>query len=398
MRVLHAFNVPRSGSGSTAASLNTIAALRAHHGLEIEVFSRSSRELPPGLSGRLRAGLSAFYPAEAVADFRRTLARFRPDLVHVNELFPLISPWVLRDCRDQGIPVVMTIDDYHPTCPTRNHFRAGAPCTECLGGREWRAVANNCRDSLAESGVNALYNTMVRRLGLLSQGVAQYIAPSRFTGDWAVRHAGLPAARMNTVHPTVRLPATGVDAGAGGYIAFAGRFVPEKGVQVLLEAAALMDLPVKLSRNVTQFVQIDLPPGVDVVVTQDRDELDAFYRGARMLVLPSIWFDSFPTVGEESMAHGVPVVGSRIGGIGEMVDDGVDGLLFEPGNARQLADLARALWHDTPRCSRMGAAARTKALAHWSAESHAAQVMRIYERALGGTLPASTGAAAALPA
>lgn len=383
MKVLHAFNVPRSGSGSTAASLNTIAALRAHEGVEIEVFSRSSRDLAQGLAGRLRAGVSAFYPAEAITDFRRVLAAFRPDLVHVNELFPLISPWVLRDCHAQGVPVVMTIDDYHPSCPTRNHFRAGALCTECLGGREWRAVANNCRDSLAESSVNALYNAMVRRLGWLATGVAQYITPSNFTGEWAVQHAGLPAARMNTVNPTVRLPDRGVNAGDGQYIAFAGRFVPEKGVQVLLQAAGLMDLPVKLSRHVSQFVTIDLPAGVDVVVTQDRDELDTFYRGARMLVLPSIWFDSFPTVGEEVMAHGVPVVGSRIGGISEMVQDGVDGLLFTAGDAVQLAGLAAALWHDPSRCSRLGAAARAKALARWGAASHAAQVMRVYERALG---------------
>ena len=383
MKVLHAFNVPRSGSGSTAASLNTIAALRAHEGVEVEVFSRSSRDLAPGLSGRLRAGVAALYPADAVTDFRRLLAAFRPDLVHVNELFPLISPWVLRACHAQGVPGVMTIDDYHPSCPTRNHFRAGALCTECLGGREWRAVANNCRDSLAESGVNALYNAMVRKLGLLATGVSQYITPSNFTGEWAVQHAGLPAARMNTVNPTVRLPALGVDAGRGQYIAFAGRFVPEKGVQVLLQAAALMNLPVKLSRHVSQFVTIDLPPGVDVVVTQDRAELDNFYRGARMLVLPSIWFDSFPTVGEEVMAHGVPVVGSRIGGISEMVQDGVDGLLFNAGDAAQLADLATALWHDPARCSRLGTAARAKALARWGAASHAAQVMRVYERALG---------------
>ena len=168
MRVLHAFNVPRSGSGSTTASLNTIAALRQHEGVEIEIFLRSSRDLAPGLAGRVRAGVSAFYPAEAVREFRRTLQSYRPDLVHVNELFPLISPWILRACRESAVPVVMTIDDYHPTCPIRNHFRDGRTCTECLGGREWRAVANNCRGSLAESAVNALYNTMVRKLGMIT--------------------------------------------------------------------------------------------------------------------------------------------------------------------------------------------------------------------------------------
>ncbi len=382
MKVLHAFNEPRSGSGSTAASLNTIAALRAHEGVEIEVFTRSSRELPPGLAGRLRAGLSAFYPAEAVQAFRRTLVSFKPDLVHVNELFPLISPWVLNVCRDQRVPVVMTIDDYHPTCPTRNHFRDGRLCTECLGGREWRAIRNNCRASLAESTVNAAYNAMVRKLGLLTDSVDQYITPSDFTGRWAVQHAGLPASRMNTVNPAVRLPPTAADAGAGQYVAFAGRFVPEKGVHVLLDAARQMDLPVKLSRNVTQFATINLPAGVDVVVTSSREELDAFYRAARILVLPSLWFDSFPTVGEEAMGHGIPVVGSRIGGVEEMVIDGVDGALFTPGDAHELAQKVVALWGDPQRCRAMGGAARAKAIANWGAAPHARRVAKVYERAL----------------
>jgi glycosyltransferase involved in cell wall biosynthesis len=387
LKVLHAFNIPRSGSGSTAASLNTIAALREHEGIEVEVFTRSSRELPPGLSGRVQAGLSAFYPAEALAAFRRLLASYRPDLVHVNELFPLISPWVLRSCREYAVPVVMTIDDYHPTCPTRNHFRDGRPCTECLGGREWRAVANNCRGNLAESGVNALYNIMVRKLKLITDCVDQYIAPSDFTGHWAVQHAGVPAHRMNTVNPAVRLPAAAADAGAGQYVAFAGRFVAEKGVHVLLKAARQLALPVKLSRNVTQSATIELPPGVDVVVTSDREELDAFYRAARMLVLPSLWFDSFPTVGEEAMGHGIPVVGSRIGGVPEMVVDGVDGVLFEPGDANGLAEKVGALWRDPQRCREMGAAARAKAVANWGAAPHARRVMQVYERALEGRPP-----------
>ncbi len=384
MKVLHAFNMPRSGSGSTAGSLNTIAALREHEGVDVEVFTRSSRELPPGLAGRVRAGLSALYPVEAVQAFRRTLASYRPDLVHVNELFPLISPWVLRACREHAVPVVMTIDDYHPTCPTRNHFRDGHPCTECLGGREWRAVANNCRHSLAESTVNAVYNTMVRKLHLITDFVEQYIAPSDFTGRWAVQHAGVPAQRMTTVNPAVRLPQTATDAGTGKYVAFAGRFVPEKGVQVLLDAARKMGLPVKLSCHVTQFAPLDLPPGVDVVVTRKREELDAFYREARMLVLPSLWFDSFPTVGEEAMGHGVPLVGSRIGGVTEMIIDGVDGTLFEPGNADELAAKVVALWRDPQLCRTMGAAARAKAVAHWGAVPHARSVMRVYERALAG--------------
>lgn len=382
MRVLHAFNQPRSGGGSLAASLATIGALR-QHGVEVEVFTRNSRDLPPGLGGRLQAGLSAFYPAEAVRAFGVQLRRFRPDLVHINELYPLISPWVLRHCRAEGIPVVMTVDDFHLTCPARNHFRDGQVCTECLGGREHRMLVNNCRGSLAENLVNTAYSSMVRRFQLIRSAVDHYVTPSNFTSRWVVEQLGVDPAQVTTVQHTIDLPPAPVDnAGAGGYIAFAGRFVPEKGIDVLLDAARIMQLPVALSRNQHHFVTIDLPADVRVVVTQGRDDLAAFYRGARMLVVPSVWFETFGVVGAESMAHGVPVVGSDFGAVADLVDDGVDGLLFRMGDAADLARQAAGLWHDPARCQAMGRRARTKAETLFPPDVHARRMVTLYRQVI----------------
>ena len=384
MKVLHAFNAPRSGGGSLAASRASIAVLRAH-GVEVEVFSRDSRNLPQGLAGRIQAGLSAFYPREAVRDFDRVLGQFQPDLVHINELFPLVSPWVLRACRAAGIPVVMTVDDYHLTCPVRNHFRDGQVCTQCLGGplggREYQAVLNNCRGNLAENLVNAGYSAMVRALGLYTGQVDHFIAPSAFSARWVVEQVGVAAERVSVVPHTIDIPATAADAAAGSYFAFGGRFVPEKGIAVLLAAARRSNLPVKLSRNVQHFVTIDVPPEVEVVVTQGRDDLAAFYRGARALVLPSIWFESFGIVGAESMSHGIPIVASRLGAVADLVEDGVDGLLFTAGDAADLADKADRLWRDPGLAAQMGQRARAKAQALWSGDAHHAQLMAVYAKA-----------------
>ena len=382
MRVLHAFNQPRSGGGSLAASLATIAALRGQ-GVEVEVFTRNSRDLPEGFAGRLQAGLSAFYPAEAVRAFGEQLRRFRPDLVHINELYPLVSPWVLRHCRAEGIPVVMTVDDFHLTCPSRNHFREGKVCTECLGGREHRMVVNNCRGSLAENLVNTAYSAMVRQFALIRGAVDHYVTPSHFSSRWVVEQVGVDPSRVTTVQHTIDLPPAPVaDASAGSYIAFAGRFVPEKGIDVLLAAARLMNLPVALSRNQHHFVTIDLPPEVQVVVTQGRDDLAAFYRGARMLVVPSIWFETFGVVGAEAMAHGIPVVGSNFGAVADLVDDGVDGLLFRMGDAADLARQAASLWHDPVRCRSMGQRARAKAETLFPPDVHARRMLAVYDQVI----------------
>jgi glycosyltransferase involved in cell wall biosynthesis len=382
VKVLHAFNAPRSGGGSLAASRASIRVLR-ENGVEVDVFSRDSRDLPSGLVGRLRAGLSAFDPRQALREFEETLERFAPDVVHINELFPLISPWVLRRCRARSIPVVMTVDDYHLTCPVRNHFRDGRICTACLGGHEYRAVLNNCRGNLPENLVNAGYSAMVRRLGLYARHVDHYIAPSEFTAGWVRDRLAIPPDRISVVPHTIEIPATAADPAAGQYIAFGGRFVPEKGIHVLLDAARRMNLPVRLSRNEQHFVTVDLPPDVDVVVTRGRDDLADFYRGARLLVLPSIWFESFGIVGAEAMSHGIPIVASRLGAVANLVDDGVDGLLFETGDGADLAEKAARLWHDPALAVQMGRRARLRAQALWSGPSHHRQLMAVYSKALG---------------
>lgn len=380
MRVLHAFNQPRSGGGSMAGTFATIDALRAN-GHEVEVFTRRSRDFPVGLRGRVQAGVSAFHAPQSLRDFASVLDRFQPQVVHANELFPLISPYILPLCVARGVPVVMTCDDYHLTCPVRNHFRDGKVCTLCTGGREYRAVLNNCRANLAESAVNALYTAMIRSRRLFTRNVSHFITPSDFTGRWLVDNAGIDASRVSTIPHVITIPDTAADAGEGTYASFGGRFVPEKGIDTLIEAATRSGVPLKLSRNEHHFVTIDLPPQVEVVVTRDRDDLAAFYRGSRMLVFPSLWFESFGIVGAEAMSHGIPVIGSRLGALVNLIEDGVDGFLFTPGDAQDLARKMALLWNDPGLSRRMGDAARTKAIALWGRERHASLILEAYERA-----------------
>src|SRR5262245_18591011 len=124
MRILHAYNESRFGGGANNAPLATIAVSR-EHGLDVEVFMPSSRDLPRNLRGRIQAGASAIHPPESVGQFDALLAAFKPDVVHIHEVFPLVSPWILPRCTRRGIPVVMTTVDYRLTCPVGTHLRDG---------------------------------------------------------------------------------------------------------------------------------------------------------------------------------------------------------------------------------------------------------------------------------
>lgn len=377
MRVLHAYNQHRGGGGSDNSTRTTIEVLRKH-GVEVEVFTRSSEDLPRNLRGRLQAAASAVYAPGSVREFAALLDSFQPDVVHAHEVFPLVSPWILPLCTRRKIPVAMTCVDYRMTCPIVTHLYGGKVCTHCTGGHEYWVVLRNCRQSLPESLSVAFYNTMVRKLGLFSHHVTQFIAPSDFTRSWLIEHANIEPAKITTVSPVVEFQENGADPASGTYVAYAGRITPEKGIETLLEAARLSGLPFRLCHSAQSMVTVPVPPEIGVVVTHGREDLSAFFRGARMLLLPSIWFEAFGLVAAEAMGHGLPVVASHMGAMSELVQDGVDGLLFEPGNARDLSEKVKRLWEEPELCRRLGQAARKKAVALWSPDRHAQRLKAIY--------------------
>lgn len=381
MKVVQAFNRHRRGGGSDNAGQATIDVLQSH-AVSVVPFIYDSSDLQAGLRGRLRAFLDGLYARDAVRRFETLLESNRPDLVHVHELYPLISPWILPACRRRGVPVVMSCYDYRLTCPVATHVSHGRLCTRCMGGREHWAVLQNCRGNTAESVAYALRSALARRLGLFAENVARFATPSDFTGRWLVEKGGIPAGRVVTLPCLIDIPDEGADPAAGSYVAFAGRFVPEKGVEVLLEAGRFSGLPLWLAGDAP--VHPGVRPGDDVrlVITRSKSELAAFYRGARVLAVPSTWFESFGIVAAEAMSHGIPVVASRIGALAETVQDGVTGLLFDVGDACDLALKLRALWDDPERCRRLGRAGRERVSRLCQEEAHYRRLIEIYEAAL----------------
>lgn len=401
-RVLHAYNLHRGGGGADNATRASIEVLR-EAGWEVDEFVRDSASLGDGLGAKLRAFADGLYAREAVRDFAARLDAQRPDLVHVHELYPLISPWVLPLCRQRGIPVVMSVYDYRLTCPTHNHFFDGQVCLRCIPEGELACVRQNCRGSRAESAAFALRNALARRLQLFQRHVQCFITPTRFTADWLVHKAGVAPAAVRVLPCMIDLPASPVaDPAAGQYIGFAGRFVPEKGADVAIAAARRAGLPLWLAGDRHQSLQGRQDDGlVRHLVTRDRDELAAFYRGARLFVMPSIWFETFGIVVGEAMSHGIPVLASDIGALSDTTVHGQTGLLVPPGDVEALAAAMRQLWDDAELVRRLGRGGRSHIARHSSRQAHQAQLLAIYSDVLQahrhGADPAAAGSAGALP-
>ncbi len=379
MRIIQVHNWHRFGGGSETVVRETTRLLREkNHEVLLEV--RDSRKLGRGASGRVMAFLCGIYCPSGRKAMARLVREYKPDLVHVHELYPFFSPWALVECRRAGVPVVMTCHDCRFTCPVTIHWRKGTVCRLCAGGHEYWCMVKNCRGNVFESGGYALRSFVARKWGLFKNNVSRYIAPTEFIRGLMVE-AGLPAELIAVVPNMVSVPSGHADPSFGTYIAYAGRISHEKGVDTLLASARMTGLPVCLAGDYSPMPELvsAAPQNVSFVGHLNKKELLVFYRNARCLVVPSISLESFGIVIAEAMAQGLPVIASRIGGIPEVVDDGVTGILFEPGNAEDLSDKMIWLWEHDDVCRQMGLAGREKAIREYSEGVHYQRLMDVYQ-------------------
>jgi glycosyltransferase involved in cell wall biosynthesis len=194
---------------------------------------------------------------------------------------------------------------------------------------------------------------------------------------------GYPAERI-VVIPNMVTAAMKEAPQNGAYVGFAGRISPEKGLQTLMDASLrLPDIPFRAAGDLDRMPDLpaQAPENFKFEGHLSKEALDDFYAGCRVFVLSSIWFETFGIVIAEAMLRGIPVICSRIGGLPEIVEDGVTGLLFEPGNADELADKIRYLWERPELCWKMGEAGRQKALRDYSPEKYYERLIALYEKA-----------------
>lgn len=380
MKILHVFNRHRGGGGADNAWDATIA-LSRRRGLDIDIFEKDSRDLSSGLSGKMAAFAHGLYPAATLRDFAARLKRDRPDIVHSHELYPLLTPWLFPLCARAGVPVVHSCYDFRITCPIATHHDGATVCTRCIDRGAHQAVLGNCRNSLPESAAFALRHALAQRQDLYTH-VSRFIVLTDFSRDWLHRHAAIPLDRISVNECAIPAAPDPVDPAPGGYFAFAGRFVPEKGLDVLIAAARLSGLPIHVAGPAGSDPAPLIAQGVPVTITDGPASLAAVYRGARALVVPSLWFETFAIVAAEAMAHGVPVIASRIGALQDTVREGVTGLHFSPGDAADLARQMRRLWDDPALCRQLGAAGHADVRTRFNEDAHFGRLVAAYEAAL----------------
>ncbi len=379
LRVLVAHNAYQQPGGEDAAVEAEVSLLRGR-GHAVEVYLRHNDELRD--MGSLAAARDTVWSARSATELTRLIASFRPDVVHVHNTFAMISPSVYVAVDRARIPLVQTLHNFRLLCLQAMFLREGRVCEDCLGRLPWRGVLHRCyRGSGAQSSVLAGMLGLHRAIGTYRTKVSRYIALSEFSRAKFVA-GGLPEERIAVKSNFAEDPVLDRDQPRSGGL-FVGRLSPEKGTGVLARAAA-GPRPVALDVIGAGPEQsaLEAVPNLRLLGWQSRAAIYARMREASYLVVPSVCYENFPLTVVEAFANGLPVIASRLGAMAELVRDGTTGLLFEAGNADDLASkMAWAEAHPED-MQRMGRNARQEYEMKYTPARNYEALMSIYGAAM----------------
>jgi glycosyltransferase involved in cell wall biosynthesis len=360
---------------------------RAGH--EVMEFTRYNGAIPH--YSFLRKALlftSTTWDGRAYAELRSLIHRERPDIAHCHNFLPLISPAAYHACRDSGVPVVQTLHNYRLLCPAGTLFRDQKTCLHCLHGLGAGAMRGCYRGSRSQSSAVAMMLAVHRLCGTWRTMVDAYIAVSQFARNVFVAASALPADKIH-VKPNFLARDPGRRTGSGDYALFVGRLSPEKGALELLTGwRRLRHIPLRIVGSGpahAEAVAVATRPGYEHVTLTGQlspAQTLAEIRRARFVVFPSRWYEPFGMALVEAAACGVPAIASRIGGIPELVREGITGLLFKSDDPDDLIAKASWAWQHPRELAEMGSAARSMYQELYSAEKNYKQLMQIYESVL----------------
>lgn len=307
----------------------------------------------------------------------------KPDIAHFHNIHAHLTASIVAPLRARKIPIVWTLHDYRLICPNTSLLSGGEICERCIPNRFYQAVLQRCKKGSLPASCVAMLTTLYDRIERLPTRVDRFITPSDFLRSKLLA-GGFDPARISCVPNFAHLE------GFEGlpekdYFCYVGRLSHEKGLDILIRAAATLESGRLLvvgdgpEKGALKALARELGAHrVEFAGFRGGAELRRILAESQFVVLPSRWYENLPYTVMEAFASSKAVVASRIGGIPEMVEDGVNGLLFPAGDAEALAVRLRRMLGDHRLRAEMGRRGREKAEREYGRELHYERIEGIY--------------------
>ncbi|TWC05823.1 glycosyltransferase involved in cell wall biosynthesis [Bradyrhizobium macuxiense] len=381
MKILVAHNRYQGRGGEDVVFEAEVDLLRgAGHSVETLTVSN---EAINSLAARIATTLSIADNMRGKQAMAEAIERFRPDIVHVHNFFPLLSPAVFDVCRQRRVPAVVTLHNYRTICTGGMLLRDGRICHKCLDRGHLWGVAHRCyRGSLPGSLASAYMIAQHQRRGTWTHPGLRLIALTQFARTLFAQ-AGFDAGRIDVKPNFMADPGAPDPATPRAGLLYVGRLSREKGVGVLLDAVAGTDVPLRIVGEGPERAALEAraPGHVSFLGARSRAEVLREMANAQALVVPSLWYEGFPMVVVEAFARGTPVIASEIGGLAEVVSAGKTGALAPAGDAAALRNRITDLLAVPDRAAAWGQAARAVYLARYAPDENLRLLEAIYARA-----------------
>jgi glycosyltransferase involved in cell wall biosynthesis len=390
MRIMIAHNRYQQHGGEDNVVVSESELLQAH-GHEVTRFDVDNDHIQ-GLVSRIATAAGSVYSLPSKHRVQKAIAAAKPEIVHVHNFFPTLSPSVFYACEDAGVPVVHTLHNYRIVCCAPYLFREGHVCEECITERSpLPGIVHACyRSSHIGSAVASLGMAFHHEIGTWSKKIAAFIALNEFAAN-KIGGYRVPREKI-IVKPNFSVD-LGVGTGDGGYALFVGRMSPEKGIQTLIDADAAgsltMDVVLLGDGPMREaVVRAQARPGSRLISKgfMNHDQIIEYMSRASVLIMPSIWYESGPLVVIEALSLGLPVIAAALGNVAQLISTTGAGLLYEPGSPAGLS-AALAEYALNPQLSaEMRHRARSAYEASHTPEKNYERLMEIYEGVIRGTL------------
>lgn len=382
MKILFCHNYYRQRGGEDVSFELDVAMLRSR-GHEVVTYEKHNDNIRT--SSPVGMALDTVWNRKTRAEIHKLISDFRPDVLHCNNLFPQISASIYQAAQQLNVPVVQALRNYRWFCANSFFFRDGKVCTDCLQRRSvLPALRHRCyRDNLAATTTVVAMQLLHRYLRTHENMVNAFFTPSAFARS-IYTEAGFDAERV-FVKPNFVDPDPGMGSGDGDFIVFVGRLSPEKGLDLILSAWETGRIPLPLHvigdgplRESVQNSKANVRWLGQLPYDQVLDKMGQ----ATGLIMASNWYETFGRTIAEGFSRGTPAIVSDMGAMAELVNDGVNGFRFEPGNVESLIEKVNLMIERNSSSNELRLEARRSYLETYTADASYDALLKIYNHAI----------------
>jgi glycosyltransferase involved in cell wall biosynthesis len=406
LKILQINNIHYRRGGADIVYLNT-GKLLENHGHDVLYFSQKNDKnettnsndyfiketnyFDKSLINKIYSIPRFFYSDESKRQLSKLINELKPDLAHIHLYKGTLTPSILEVLKINKVPIIISLHDYGLLCP-HNLMLDGKMniCTRCVSGSALNCISNKCnRNNLLLSTISSLEYIFHKAFFPFDKYFDKIIAVSKFGQQMHQKSKGLFDKIVHLYNFYPNMNQTKINSNKGNYILYFGRLSAEKGIKTLFSAWLQQKRKSKLKVVGTGDLFNELNSistkndSIEMLGFKSGEELNSLIREASFIIVPSEWYENNPLTIIEAYANGKPVIGSNVGGIPEIINDGITGLLFEMGSVKDLSEkITKAEAINEQDYYRLSTNARKFADEYFSEESHYSSLLSIYEEVI----------------